>query len=310
MRVLVTGGAGFIGMHLCSALIDRGDRVAVMDSLTEGYDPAQKLDNLAYLTSKSRIDFIKGDIRDERACDAALKEADAVCHLAGLAGVRESMERAELYADVNIRGTAVLLSRAARTGVRGVVFASSSSVYGDGAVPFSEDAPPKPISPYGESKRTAEILVSAFGGSWEKGAVSCRLFSVYGKRQRPDLAMRKFATAILRKEEITVYGGCTRDYTHVSDTVDGLIRALDLAAEGGNGVYNIGRGRGVSTPELIALLEKCLGKTARIRNAPMRAGDAKDTLASIEKAKKELGYCPRTEIEEGVASFVRWLTGR
>jgi UDP-glucuronate 4-epimerase len=310
MRVLVTGGAGFIGVHLCSALIDRGDKVRVLDSLTNNYDPAYKLDNLAYLTSKGRIDFIKGDIRDERALNAALKDAEVVIHLAGLAGVRESMQHAKPYWDVNVRGTAALLARSARTEVRGVVFASSSSVYGNGALPFSEDAILLPISPYGESKRTAEALVSAFGWSQKRGAVSCRLFSVYGPRQRPDLALRKFATAILRKEEITVFGDCTRDYTHVSDTVDGLIRAADLAAEGGRGVYNIGRGRSVSTLELIALLERCVGRTARVKKTPMQEGDAKHTLACIEKAKKELGYCPRTEIEEGVASFVRWLTGR
>lgn len=310
MRILVTGGAGFIGVHLCSALIDRGNRVTVLDSLTDNYDPAQKLDNLAYLSAKSNVSFVNGDVRDPRAVDAALQGADAVVHLAGLAGVRESMQHAVLYKDVNVRGTACLLARAAKADVRGVVFASSSSVYGNGALPFLEGARLSPLSPYGESKRAAELLISAFGRSHEKGAVSCRLFSVYGPRQRPDLALRKFATAILRKEEIAVFGECTRDYTHVSDTVDGLIRALDYAVEGGAGVFNIGRGRNVSTMTLISLLEACLSRKARIKMAPAQEGDAKHTLASIEKAKKTLGYSPKTELEDGVKSFVRWLTSR
>jgi len=310
MRVLVTGGSGFIGFHLCCALIDRGDRVTVLDSLTDGYDPAQKLDNLSHLAAKGGVAFIRGDIRSAGACDAALSGADTVIHLAGLAGVRESIGSPELYTDVNVRGTAVLLARAARAKVKGVVFASSSSVYGDGALPFLESAPLWPISPYGCSKRAAELLISSFGNSWNKGAISCRLFSVYGPRQRPDLAMRKFAAAILRGEQVTIYGDCTRDYTHVSDTVNGLVGAAERAAQGGRGAYNIGRGKGVSTRELLEMLENKLGKKARVMFAPMQEGDVTNTLADIRKAEKELGYAPKIDIAEGVAGFARWMTGR
>jgi len=308
MNVLVTGGAGFIGSHLVQRLLASGREVTVLDDFNDYYDPSIKRANVA---EGARL--VEGDIRDAKALAAAFQtKPDAVVHLAARAGVRPSLEQPDLYASVNISGTFALLEACRRHQVRKFVFASSSSVYGDAdRVPFREDLPdPRPVSPYGVSKQAGEHAVLLYHRLHGLRTSALRFFTVYGPRQRPDMAIHKFARLILDGKEVPVFGDGTsqRDYTYVDDAVGGILGAL--GRDDGFEVYNIGESRTVGLNELVALLEKSLGKSARIKKLPDQPGDVKRTYADISKAKANLGYAPSTPIEEGIAKFCEWIRER
>jgi UDP-glucuronate 4-epimerase len=307
MRVLVTGGAGFIGSHLVDRLLAAGRDVTVLDDFNDYYDPAIKRANAA---AAAGARFVEGDIRDEKALARAFDpKPDAVVHLAARAGVRPSLERPDLYASVNVGGTFAMLEACRKSGVPKFVFASSSSVYGDAdRVPFQEDeADPRPVSPYGVTKQAGEHAVRLYHRLHGLRSTALRFFTVYGPRQRPDMAIHKFARLILDGKEVPLFGdGSTRrDYTYADDAVGGILGAL--GRDDGFEVYNIGESRTVTLSELVALLEKSLGKSARIKKLPEQAGDVKRTFADISKAKERLGYSPSTTIEEGIAKFCGWL---
>jgi UDP-glucuronate 4-epimerase len=312
LRVLVTGGAGFIGSNLVDALLTRGDEVAVLDSFHPFYPRGTKERNLdAARSDPGFLGLQEGDIRDAKAV-AHLLEAhapDAIVHLAARAGVRPSVEAPEEYVDVNVTGTAVLLREAAQRGVSRILFASSSSVYGEKPRgPFVEDADADhPISPYGATKRSGELLAYALHRSTGLNVTCVRIFTAFGPRQRPDLAIHRFARRMLDGEEIPVYGdgSVERDFTFVGDLVDGLLRALDRIE--GFRIYNLGRGEPVTLNETIATLERVLGVAARRSTLPTQTGDVPRTWASIERARRELGYAPHTSLEEGIRAFAAWL---
>lgn len=304
MHFLVTGGAGFVGYHLCKALIFGGNTVTVLDLLTEPVE--YKLENIAQLYQLPQLELIQGSIRDEALCRQAAAAADGVFHLAALAGVQPSVTEPERYYDTNVRGTATLLAALHERPVP-VVLASSSSVYG--TAENVESAFPQPLSPYACTKRTAEQLLSMYCASHNVGGASCRLFSVYGPGMRPDLALRLFASALYSGDTVTVYGHCSRDYTHVSDSVGGLIQAMEWARMGAYAAYNIGCGNSTDTVELLHLLAKHMGRPARYRLAEKRDCDPLHTCANTKKAQEALGFTAQMDLDRGVADFVRWFLG-
>jgi UDP-glucuronate 4-epimerase len=312
--VLVTGAAGFIGSTLVDRLLSQGRSVVGLDSFDPFYPRELKHENLAEALASDRFQLVEGDIRDERAVDDALARGpvEGLVHLAALAGVRPSLERPADYADVNVRGLAVVLGAAVKHGVRRVVFASSSSVYGereDG--PFREsDRVERPISPYAATKRAGELLAHTFHHAHGLPIVCARIFTAFGPRQRPDLAIRKFADRMLEGEPVPIFGdgASLRDFTFVDDLVDGLLRALD--SQVGFDIFNFGAGRTVSVLEVVKALERELGVTARIDWRPPQVGDVKRTWANIDAARSVLGYDPTVSFEEGVRRFVGWLTSR
>jgi UDP-glucuronate 4-epimerase len=314
-RVLVTGAAGFIGSTLAGKLLAQGREVVGYDSLDRYYPVEMKRRNLATLEAHPRFSFFEADVRDASALARAFEGAHVggVVHLAALAGVRPSLERAADYADVNVVGTGRVFEACLRGGTERVVFASSSSVYGERAdgEPFREtDNVDRPISPYAATKRAGELLAHSFHSAHGLRVVCARIFTCYGPRQRPDLAVRSFAERIRRGEPIPVFGDgkSLRDFTYVEDLVDGLIRALDSSL--GFEILNLGGGRTVTVLEIVELLERCLGKRARIEWLPRQTGDVSRTWADISAARRALGYAPRTSLEDGIARFVEWLEGQ
>jgi UDP-glucuronate 4-epimerase len=306
MRILLTGGAGFIGSHLLDRLIARGDDVAVVDDFNSFYDPALKRSNLP----KAGFRLHEKDIRE--AGDVVEREKpDAVVHLAARTGVRPSVDDPKLYESVNVSGTLKLLEACRQSGVRRFVFASSSSVYGNGRAPASEDDEAlHPVSPYGISKLMGEQYVRIYSELHGIQTSCLRFFSVYGPRQRPDMVIHAFTRLISEGREIPVFGdGSTeRDYTHISDILRGVVAALDHPEP--FGVYNLGESQTVSLRHLIDLLEKNVGKKARIKPMPEHPGDVRRTFASIEKARRVLGYAPKVGLEEGIREFVDWFRAR
>jgi UDP-glucuronate 4-epimerase len=310
--VLVTGVAGFIGSTLAERLLAQGRDVMGIDSLDPFYAVVEKRRNLASLQASGRFRFVEGDVRDATALAALFRRPrpDAVVHLAALAGVRPSLERPAEYADVNIVGTTCLLDACVRGDVDRVVFASSSSVYGErnDGEPFRETDPvDAPISPYAATKRAGELIAHTFHHAHALRVVCARIFTAYGPRQRPDLAVRAFAERIRRDQPIPVFGDgkSLRDFTYVDDLVDGLVRALDSGL--GFEILNLGAGRTVTVLEVVELLERSMGRRARIEWLPRRTGDVSRTWADIGAARRHLGYEPRTSLEEGIARFVEWL---
>ena len=310
-RVLVTGAAGFVGSTLAERLLAEGREVVGVDSFDPFYPEEQKHRNLEAALDRESFSLERADIRDASAMGQVFRrgEFDGVVHLAALAGVRPSLERPAEYADVNVHGTAVLLEQAVHYGRPRVVFASSSSVYGereDG--PFRETDPvERPVSPYAATKRAGELIAHTFHHAHGLQVMCARIFTAYGPRQRPDLAIRKFADRMLDGDSIPVYGdgSALRDFTYVDDLVDGLIRGLDR--ELGFAILNLGAGRKVELREVIRLLERALGVDAKIDWQPKQVGDVPRTWADIGAAREALGYAPRVPFEEGIARFVAWL---
>jgi len=273
--ILVTGAAGFIGSHLCERLLADGRRVVGLDSFDSFYDPKIKRANIAGCLTNSNFRLVEGDIRDAEVVAAALKGCDLVVHLAARAGVRPSIEDPLLYQDVNVRGTNVILETMRKLGMKKLVFASSSSVYGNiKKVPFSEtDVVDNPISPYAATKKAGELICHAYHHLFGMDITCLRFFTVYGARQRPDLAIHKFAKLILAGKSIPVFGdgSMMRDHTYIDDIIAGVVAAIDHC--GGYKIYNLGESRPVLLSDLIAVIERAVGKKAMIERLPLQPGD-------------------------------------
>jgi len=309
--ILVTGAAGFIGSHVACALLDRGDSVIGIDSLNEYYDPQLKKARLRrLLKDRKGFTFYKADIADSRKMDDIFSShrIDKICHLAAQAGVRYSLENPFAYIRSNVQGTTVIFELARRHKVKHVVYASSSSVYGTNTKqPFSEeDRVDTPISLYAATKRSNELEAFTYHRLFGISMTGLRFFTVYGPYGRPDMAAFLFSDAILKGKELKVfnYGRMYRDFTYVSDIVDGVARALDR--EFPCEVFNLGCGSKVELMRFINQIEKALGKKARMKMLPLQPGDIVETYADITKAKEKLGYQPKVGVEEGVKRFVEW----
>ncbi len=310
-RVLVTGGAGFIGSHLAERLLDRGDGVVVLDNFDAFYDPAIKRRNVAAAAGHPAYELVEGDIRDDAALERlfAAQRFDAVVHLAARAGVRPSIAEPALYTSVNLDGTTRLLEACRRHGVTRFVFGSSSSVYGNNKkVPFSEDDPvDHPISPYAATKKAGEVLCHAHHHLFGIRVACLRFFTVYGPRQRPEMAIHKFARLLAEGAEIDQYGdgSSARDYTYVADIIDGILRALDRCA--GYHVWNLGGSRTITLRELIEKIAAGLGVPLRVRVLEAQPGDVDRTWADVSRVRRELQWSPRVDLDEGLALFLDWL---
>jgi UDP-glucuronate 4-epimerase len=312
-RILVTGGAGFIGSHLCEALVSGGAEVVAFDSFDPFYPRAVKERNLAGLLGRDRFRLVEGDLRDPVAVESAIAAGpfDIVAHLAARAGVRPSLEDPGGYVSTNIEGTAVLLEAMRRAGCFRLVFGSSSSVYGNSRdVPLREsDRVDRPISPYAMTKKAGEELCHVYHHAYGFSVMSLRFFTVYGPRQRPDMAIHRFVRLMEAGLPIQVYGdGATeRDYTYFSDIVEGVVAAVDwVRREHGFEIVNLGESVPVRLDELIAELTEATGRQPQIERLPMPVGDVERTCADIGRARQLLGYDPSTGIKEGVEAFVRW----
>jgi UDP-glucuronate 4-epimerase len=310
VKLLVTGGAGFIGSHLVDRRLARGDRVVVLDDFNDFYDPAIKRAHVAGHLSDPRFRLVEADIRDREAVFRVFEEErpEAVVHLAARAGVRPSLVQPVLYEEVNCVGTLQLLDAAVAHGKPRFVFGSSSSVYGiNSKLPFSEEDPiERPISPYAATKRAGELHV--FTAHYVHGieAVCLRFFTVYGPRQRPEMAIAKFIRAIDRGDPITIFGdgSSRRDYTYVDDIVDGVEAALNRPP--GFDIINLGGSSPVTLAELVAAIEEATGKKARVDRRPDQPGDVPVTYAAVKKAEERLGFRARVPLAEGLARSVAW----
>ena len=310
--ILVTGGAGFIGSHLCERLLRDGIRVICLDNFDSFYDPQIKIKNLEEIAKKfpGLFELVTGDIRNPEHLNGIFQknQVDFVIHLAARAGVRPSITNPLLYQDVNIRGTIVLLEACKERGIRNFIFASSSSVYGENQrVPFTEkDLDIQPISPYGATKRTGELLCYSYHHLYGMNMACLRIFTAYGPRQRPEMAIHKFTRLIDQGEKIPVYGdgSSRRDYTYIDDLIDGILGVA--RSHKGFEVYNLGESQTTSLKELIRLIEEAFGKKANIEMLEFQPGDVSVTYADISKAERMLKYQPKVKMEEGIKRFVEW----
>ena len=311
---LITGGAGFIGSHLVDRLLASDvERITVVDDFNDFYNPSIKHDNIREHRKDPRYTIHEVDIRDRGALEKIFKDGgsfECVVHLAARAGVRPSLSEPQLYTETNINGTVNLLELARQHNIKQFVFGSSSSVYGINAkVPFSEDDPIRqPISPYAATKGAGELLCHTYSHLYGLRCVCLRFFTVYGPRQRPDLAIHKFAKLISQHKPIPVFGDGTtrRDYTYIDDIIDGVTAAIDYDKSNYE-VINLGESRTVELRELISLLEKELDTHAIIERQPPQPGDVPQTFADVSKARALLNYQPKTQIEEGLRRFVEWF---
>jgi UDP-glucuronate 4-epimerase len=310
MRLLVTGAAGFIGSSLSERLIAQGAEIIGLDNFDPYYDPAIKRGNLTALQKSPGFRLIEGDIRDRAVLERVASEGsfDGIVHLAARAGVRPSLLEPELYVDVNLSGTMELLEWARRHEVPKFVFASSSSVYGEreGAAFREDDNVDHPVSPYAATKKAGELICYTHHHLYGLAIACLRFFTVYGPRQRPEMAIHKFTRAIDEGQAIEVYGDGTarRDFTYIDDIVSGCVAAFENASK--YHIYNLGNNRTVEVLEVIRLIEKHLGKKAEIRFLDPQPGDVSLTRADTSLPRKELGYDPQTPIEEGIEKFVHW----
>lgn len=311
--VLVTGGAGFIGSHLCERLLSLGYKVINLDNFNNSYDPDQKRRNIQDALGNPAYTLLEGDICDPGLCEKLARYPDIgfVIHLAALAGVRRSVENPLDYVDVDIRGTVNLLEFCRKGRIKKFFFASSSSVYGFNAPPFREnDALELQASPYAAAKQSGELFCRTYNHLYGIPVVCLRFFTVYGPRQRPDMAIHIFAKALLEGREITVFGDGTssRDYTYVQDIVDGIIEAMQLRCN--FEVFNLGNSTPVDIRRLIEVLSEKLGRPAKFRYETTPPGDVPATCADISKAARFLKYQPRIELEEGIEKFTAWYLGQ
>lgn len=308
--VLVTGGAGFIGSHLVEALLKEGRDIVVLDNFDDFYLPEVKRRNLEPLAGRPGFTLVEGDIRDEALVEKVFAghAISVVVHLAARAGVRPSIQQPRLYCEVNVDGTAVLLEACRRHGIGKFIFGSSSSVYGNNAkLPFSEkDEVDRPISPYAATKRAGELLCATYHELYRLNVFALRFFTVYGPRQRPEMAIHKFTRLIDRGLPVPRFGegSTSRDYTYISDIVNGVLRAIERVQ--GFEIINLGGSETTRLGALIALLEKNLGQKAVIEQEPAQPGDVLATYADVDKARRLLEYEPRVTVEEGIRRFVEW----
>ncbi len=308
--ILVTGGAGFIGSHLCKYLLKSGHKVVCVDNFNNFYDPLIKEKNISDLMERKDFRLFRADIRDKAGMEDIFREArpELVIHLAAMAGVRPSIADPFLYYDVNVKGTLTLLETMRHSGVARMIFASSSSVYGNNSkIPFSESDPvDNPISPYAASKRACELLCSTYHSLYQFEIFCLRFFTVYGPGQRPDLAIHSFTSKIIDNRPVQVFGdGNTfRDYTYIDDALKGISNSISHLK--GFNIYNIGESRRVSLTEVIETIEDVLGKKAIKEFLPLQAGDVNATYADISKARKELDYLPSYDFRKGIEEFIRW----
>jgi UDP-glucuronate 4-epimerase len=312
MNFLVTGGAGFIGSHVCEKLLTAGHAVWALDDLNDFYDPALKRRNLADIQARhKRFVFCEGDVADRSCVERMFGAApfDQVIHLAARAGIRPSLAEPALYQRVNVEGTAHILEAARVNGVVKLILASSSSVYGvNSKIPFVESDPVfAPISPYAASKLACEALGHVYHHVYGLDIVMLRFFTVYGPRQRPDLAIHKFARLIAAGRPIEIFGdgSSARDYTYVADIVDGIMACAQQTF--GYEIFNLGGSHPVKLSRLVELLEAALGKKALVERKPDQPGDVPQTWADISKSGQRLGYLPKVRIEEGIPLFVEWF---
>ena len=310
MRILVTGGAGFIGSHLVEKFLGAGYDVSILDDFNEFYDPQIKHANIASVANQVAIHQI--DLRDSAAVRALFhrEKFDVIAHLAARAGVRPSIQQPQLYYDTNVGGTLNLLQAACSIGIERFIFASSSSVYGvSKTVPFSEDLHlTQTISPYAATKIAGEFLCSTYSHLYQLQVVALRFFTVYGPRQRPDLAIHQFTRRILAGEAIDQFGDGTtrRDYTYIDDIIQGVMASLHYEGPLFD-IFNLGENETIQLKDLITAIENAVGRKAKINRLPEQAGDMPLTCADISKAKKLLGYNPTTSLAAGLPKFVEWL---
>jgi UDP-glucuronate 4-epimerase len=310
-KILVTGAAGFIGSHVCEALVARGHAVIGIDNFDPFYARPVKERNLDVLRANKAFRLVEADVARDTL---PLAGVSAILHLAAKPGVRPSLEDPGAYMEANVTATARVFDAARRAGIGRVVFGSSSSVYGNSTPPpFAEGAPAlEPISPYAATKRAGELLAYAFAHLYPLRIICLRFFTVYGPRQRPDLAIHRFTDLIARGQPVRMHGdgSSERDYTYISDCVDGVLAALARtegpASPGSVEMLNIGGGARVRLDRLIALIAKTLGREARIERHPDQPGDVRLTDADLHRANHALGFRPRVGIEEGIGNFVRW----
>ncbi len=310
-KILITGGAGFIGSHLTQRLLEEGLQIICLDNFDSFYDPRIKRFNISSFINHRYYKLIEGDIRDVKLLKDLFSREDiaTIIHIAAKAGVRPSIKEPQLYGDVNVMGTINLLEMARHHHVKKFIFASSSSVYGvNQKLPFSEeDKVDNPVSPYAATKRAGELLCYTYHHLYSIPVVCLRFFTVYGPRQRPEMAIHKFTRLIYEDKPVPVYGdgSSRRDYTYIDDIIDGLVASIEreLSYE----IINLGESKTVELLDLISLIEKNLKKKAIIQWLPEQPGDVPITYADINKAKKLLDYNPSTNIEEGIERFVRWF---
>jgi len=310
MKALITGAAGFIGSHLSERLLADGWDVVGIDNFDDFYDPQIKRRNISDCLKNNNFQLIEADIRDGQAMDkAAGEDVRIIVHLAAMAGVRPSIAQPLLYADVNVNGTMVLLELAKKHRIDKFIFGSSSSVYGNNEkVPFSEvDSVDSPISPYAATKKAGELICHTYHHLYGTSITCLRFFTVYGPRQRPDLAIHKFAKLIEQDKPIPVYGdgSMMRDFTYIDDIINGIVSAMGRCD--GFNIYNLGESEPITVNDLIAEIEKALGKKAVREYQPPQPGDVERTYADITKAAENLAYKPSTSIHAGLKQFVAWL---
>jgi UDP-glucuronate 4-epimerase len=322
-NVIVTGGAGFIGFHLCGKLLELGTNVFIIDNFNDFYNPQIKRENVKELNSIAlknaiNLNIFEGDIRDTAFLNNIFtsNEIDCIIHLAAYAGVRPSIENPGLYADVNITGTVNMLEIARNFKIKHFIFASSSSVYGNSKnASYSEtDIVDFPISPYAATKKAGELMCYTFHNLFNINVACLRLFTVYGPGQRPDLAIHKFTKLILEDKEIPLFGdGWTeRDYTYIDDTVQGIIRATEFIEKQDNiyEIFNLGNSKTINLKEMVNEIERCIGKQAKLKKLPPSMGDVNRTCADISKAKEMLRYSPKIDFTEGIRKFVIWYMSK
>jgi len=310
MGILVTGGAGFIGSHICERLLESGNRIICIDNFNDFYDPAIKESNIRGFACSSSFLLYRQDILNRSMLDEIFSENNIslVIHLAARAGVRPSIENASLYEEVNVRGTLNLLECCAKFGVKKFIFASSSSVYGGNKkIPFSEtDNVDNPVSPYAATKKAGELLGYTYSNLYGISVFCYRFFTVYGPRQRPEMAIHKFTRAILTGSPLEIYGdgNSARDYTYIDDIVTAVTSNLENIK--GYEIFNLGNSKPVKLLELVKIIEAAAGRNAVLRHTGIQKGDVKITFADILKAGKMLKYNPKTDIEKGIGKFINW----
>jgi UDP-glucuronate 4-epimerase len=310
--IFVTGGAGFIGSHLCERLLREGHHVICFDNFDDFYDPQIKIKNVEGIRKNisGPFELFTGDIRNHDHLAEIFKKnrVDFIVHLAARAGVRPSLTQPLLYEDVNLKGTIVLLETCKEYGVKDFVFASSSSVYGENQrVPFSEnDFDIQPISPYGATKQAGELFCYSYHHLYQMNIACLRIFTAYGPRQRPEMAIHKFTRLIDRGERISIYGdgSSRRDYTYIDDLIEGILAVI--RHNRGFEIYNLGESQTTALKELVQWIEKALGKKANIEMVDSQPGDVSVTYANIAKANKMLKYRPKVNMEKGIKRFVEW----